>query len=164
MKIVWWLTTALSFIMMSCDPPNYVYEHSNHYTLDSPWLYRDSLVYTFQIKDTNRYYNLLLELDHDKKYAFENLYIKFDTKFPNAVSKSDVVSIALADEEGRWYSDCRGKACTFYLTLQDQAIFPQAGNYQLKLLPWMRSDTIKDIYRVAFKVEKMGKRPKTKSK
>ncbi|MEP7322615.1 MAG: gliding motility lipoprotein GldH [Saprospiraceae bacterium] len=158
MKNAWWIGAISSFILISCDPPNYVYERSNYFTIDSPWVQSDSLVYNFQVKDTNRFYNLLLEIDHDKKYAFENLYVKFDTRFPDSTHKSDIVSIVLADETGDWISDCRGKACTFYLTLQDQAIFPQKGQYQIKIFPWMRSDTIQNIYRVAFKLEKMEKR------
>ena len=158
MRIIGAVIIAISIMMMSCDPPNYIYEHSKRFTLDSPWTVKDSMVYNFQIKDTNRYYNLLLEIDHDKKYSFENLYVKFNTRFPDATNKQDVVNISLADETGDWYSDCRGKTCTFYLTLQDQAIFKTAGIYQIKLFPWMRSDTIPDIYRVAFKVEKSGKR------
>jgi len=142
----------------SCDPPNYIFEESTSFTLESPWLYSDSLVYNFKVKDTNRYYNLLLEIDHNKKYQWENLYVKIDTKFPDQKYKSQELSILLADETGEWYSDCRGKTCTFYLPLQEQAIFPYIGEYQIKIHPWMRQDTIKDIYRIGFKVERDGKR------
>ncbi len=152
------LCFVFSLIFLSCDVPQSIYEHSDLYTTQKPWVYSDSLIYRFNIKDTNRYYNLLLEIDHDKTYSFENLYIKLETLFPDKKAVADVVSMQLADETGAWYSDCRGKACTFYLTLQDQAIFSQQGAYQITLLPWMRSDTIQHIYRIAFKVEKDDKR------
>jgi len=144
-------------MLISCDPPNYVFEDSRSF-LDNPWVYPDSTEYRFSIKDTSRFYNLLMELDHGKKYPYENLYVQFVTTFPDASTTRDVVSISLADETGKWYSDCRGKTCTFYLTLQDQAVFKQKGDYSIKIIPWMRMDTIEDVYRLAFKVERDGKR------
>lgn len=155
-KWIWLLFLPL-VLVYACDPPNYIYEDSRSF-IDDPWVYPDSAVYKFTVKDTARYYNLLLELDHGKKYPYENLYVQFVTTFPDASSKTDVVSISLADESGNWYSDCRGKTCTFYLSLQDQAIFRQKGEYEIKVIPWMRMDTIKDVYRLAFKVERDGKR------
>lgn len=157
MSRYWYLSILSVTVFMACDPPNYIYEDSRSF-LDRPWVYPDSSVYRFSIKDTSRYYNLLLELDHGKKYPYENLYVRFVTTFPDASTTSDVVSISLADESGTWYSDCRGKTCTFYLTLQDQAIFKQKGEYSIKVIPWMRMDTIQDVYRLAFKVERDGKR------
>ncbi len=158
MKMIGFALFGLSLFFISCDTPKYIYEESHLYTLERPWTFDDTLIYRFEIKDTNRYYNLLLEVDHDKNYAFENLYVKFETLFPDTKVTTDVVSISLADAYGAWYSDCRGKTCTFYLTMQEQVIFAKPGAYQITLLPWMRSDTIKDIYRVAFRVEKDDKR------
>ncbi|MBK7437683.1 MAG: gliding motility lipoprotein GldH [Saprospiraceae bacterium] len=152
------IVLAFSTVLIACDPPNYIFEKSNDYSLEKPWTVADSLEYNFQVKDTSRYYNLLLEIDHHKDYKYENLYVKFVTTFPNQSHKTDVVSLSMADESGSWYSDCRGRTCTFYLTLQEHAIFSEPGSYQIKLSPWMRMDTIPDIYRVAFKVEKAGKR------
>ena len=149
-----------SFFLISCDPPNYVFEDSRSF-IGQPWVYPDSVVYRFKIKDTTRYYNLLLELDHGRNYPFENLYVRFETTFPDATVKSDVVSISLADETGAWYSDCRGRTCTFYLTLQDQVIFARPGDYEIRVRPWMRIDTIEDVYRLAFRVERGDKRPKS---
>lgn len=153
----WYMGLLCAGILFSCDPPNYIYEDSRSF-LDDPWVYPDSAVYHFAIKDTSRYYNLLLELDHGKNYPYENLYVQFVTTFPDATSVADVVSITLADASGQWYSDCRGKTCTFYLTLQDQAVFKQKGEYSIKVIPWMRNDTISDVYRLSFKVERDGKR------
>lgn len=144
--------------VVSCDPPNYIFEDNASFTIEKPWLFGDSIVYTFKVKDTNRFYNLLLEIDHNKKYQWENLYVKIDTKYPDQQLKTQELSILMADESGEWYSDCRGKTCTFYLPLQEQALFPQMGEYQIKIQPWMREDTIKDIYRIGFKVERDKKR------
>lgn len=152
------LSVALTALITSCDPPNYIFERTDLFSEEKPWIYTDSLVYNFKVKDTNRYYNLLIEIDHNKKYQWENLNVKIKTRFPDTHTQSRILSINLADEEGEWYSDCRGKACTFYLTLQEQAILPQRGEYTIVLYPWMRQDTIEDIYRVGFKVERNGKR------
>jgi gliding motility-associated lipoprotein GldH len=152
------LFLAIASFFISCDPPNYIFEDDALYDHQKPLTYRDSLVYNFKVKDTNRFYNLLIEIDHNKNYSWENLYVKIDTRFPDREQKSQLLSMTLADETGEWYSDCRGKTCTFYLTLQEQTIFPMVGDYQIKLFPWMRQDTIKDIYRIGFKVERDGKR------
>lgn len=151
-----YLSLLSACFWISCDPPNYVFEDSRSF-LANPWVYPDSTVYSFSIKDTSRFYNLLLELDHGKNYPYENLYVQFITTFPDASTVTEVVSISLADESGQWYSDCRGKTCTFYLTLQEQTVFKQKGDYSIKIIPWMRTDTIKDVYRIAFKVERDGK-------
>jgi gliding motility-associated lipoprotein GldH len=155
------LLFCLGWILTACDPPNYIFENDESFSDREPWLAHDSMVYEFTVKDTNRYYNLLLELDHHKKYEFENLYVKINTEFPDQKQTSQILNISLADATGQWYSDCRGKTCTFYLPLQEQAIFRQTGSYRISLQPWMRQDTIRSIYRVAFKVEKDGKRERS---
>ncbi len=141
----------------SCDGPDYLFQ-STRLLKDDHWMISDSASFTFNVTDTNRYYNLQLEIDHGKKYPYENLYLRIGTTFPDRKYTSDLINIDLANTSGQWYSDCRGKTCSIYIDLQKNLLFPQLGKYSLDIKPWMRMDTVPEIYRIELKVEKGNKR------
>ena len=70
-----------AFFLFSCGP-NYILDEKKEIT-NNQWNYSDSLSFTVNISDTNRYYNLYLDIEHLTEYSFKNMYIRLHSIFPS---------------------------------------------------------------------------------
>lgn len=153
---------------------NFMYDKTveipNHH-----WTYRDSLIFDFEIADTNKIYNLYLEINHDEAFAYQNIYVMTLTKFPNGMRPSQRLNIDLAEKSGQWKGEKSGKTWTHRVDLQEGAYFSQIGKYTLTLGQFMRQDSLPHINKVRFAIEetkldkgkvevKQGERPKEAQK
>ncbi|MEM6316469.1 MAG: gliding motility lipoprotein GldH [Bacteroidota bacterium] len=143
----------LSFLV-SCDDA-YVFEKS-YQIENSAWRYANKLDYTFEIGDTTKVYNLLLEVDHSVEYAYQNCYFKIYTTFPSGEQTEQVLSVDFADDIGRWQGDCGGENCTVVVDLQKKAFFNALGKHTITLEQHMRKDPLDGIASLAIKLEDIG--------
>lgn len=123
---------------------------------DKGWAYGDTLNFTFEIGDTNRVYNLWLEVHHAVDYKTQNLYTKLHTTFPDQQTLEEVVSLELADKAGQWYGKCGSEGCILRVPLQSDAYFNQPGQYKLAVEQYTRRDTLNGIHALRFAVEDTG--------
>lgn len=152
MKISLSICFALAFLLSACGP-NYVYNHKTSFDNDT-WTYQAIQQHQVEIKDTTYFYNLIIGVKHSPEYAFQNLYVKIKTIFPNQEKREQVVSLNLADGSGAWYGKCSGKTCRLDIPIQQNAIFEQAGTYQFSVEQYMRTEKVEGIKGMSFKVEK----------
>lgn len=145
------LLCLLSFGIFACGPA-YLYEES-HSLEDNVWSYGDSLHFTFTVSDTQQIYNLYLEVAHSPDYAYQNLYTRIHTRFPNGEQLSEPLSLQMADQVGRWFGDCNQSRCQFSIPIQQGAFFNQSGSYQVMVEQFMREDNLTGISEIGFKVE-----------
>ncbi|MEL6867552.1 MAG: gliding motility lipoprotein GldH [Bacteroidota bacterium] len=152
------LPGLLGFICALCIlacGPNYLYQETK--TLgDAGWTYQDSLDFPFSISDTNRIYNLYLDVEHDNSYPFQNMYIKIHTAFPDGQRPAQQVSINMADKVGQWYGNCGSTRCELRVPIQTGAFFNQAGDYQVTIEQFMRRDPLPGIKTLSFRIEDTG--------
>jgi gliding motility-associated lipoprotein GldH len=137
--------------LMSCGE-NYFFEQSIQIE-KSAWDYDNQLAYTFEVTDTTKVYNLLLEIDHSTEYAYQNCYLKIHTTFPSGEKVEQVLSIDLADKIGQWQGNCNSEACTVLLDLQKKARFNALGKHQITLEQYMRMNPLRGIHSIALKLE-----------
>jgi len=143
-----------SFFLISCGE-NYLFEKT--YEIEkSEWQYNNTLDYAFEITDTTKVYNLLLEVGHSVEYAYQNCYFKIYTQFPSGEKTEQLLSIDLADGIGRWQGDCGSKSCTILLDIQKQAFFNALGTHTITLEQYMRKNPLKGIESLAIKLEDTG--------
>ena len=148
------LLILASFFFFSCGE-NYLYEKT--YKIEKgAWKYDNSLDYAFEITDTTKVYNLLLEVGHSVDYAYQNCYFKIYTQFPSGEKMEQLLSIDLADGIGRWQGDCASSSCTVLLDIQKQAFFNTLGTHTITLEQYMRKDPLKGIESLAIKLEDSG--------
>ena len=144
-----------SIFFISCGE-HYVFEKT--YELEKgAWSYDNTLDYTFEITDTTKIYNLLLEVGHSVDYGFQNCYFKIYTLFPSGERTDQVLSIDLADGIGRWQGDCGGQSCSVLVDIQKQAFFNALGQHTITLEQYMRKNPLKGIESLSIRLEDTGR-------
>jgi gliding motility-associated lipoprotein GldH len=109
------------------------------------WIASDHNSFLLEAVDTITVYTMEIELNHDAKYPYQNLYIKTTTTFPSGKEVASVTSIELLKKDGSWAGDCSGKSCTLSLPLQQRFTFPEIGSYSWSVEPYMRKDTVEGL-------------------
>lgn len=116
------------------------------------WSYDDRLIFDFTIEDTLKKYNLLLDVEHNGDYGFQNLYVRFHTTYPSGETKTQTVSLELADKRGLWNGKCRGNTCTVEIPLQVNATFKEKGTYRIAIEQYMRKNPLPGIKGMVLKI------------
>ncbi|HFA47760.1 MAG TPA: gliding motility lipoprotein GldH [Bacteroidetes bacterium] len=122
------------------------------------WTYEDVLKFDFPIEDTSLTYNLMLDVEHAGDYGFQNLYVKFHTKFPSGEVKTQMVSLELAAKSGIWNGKCSGNSCTVEIPLQTNAVFKEIGEHQISVEQFMRKNPLPGVEGMTLKISPAGKR------
>ena len=151
---LFFLLLLTPFFFFSCGD-SYLFEKT-HAIEKGEWTYENTLDYTFEITDTTKIYNLLLEVEHSTDYAYQNCYFKIYTQFPSGEKTDQLLSIDLADGIGRWQGDCGSTSCTILLDIQKQAFFNALGSHTITLEQHMRKNPLKGIEQLAIKLEDTG--------
>lgn len=141
-------------LLVSCGE-NYVFEKTYEIEKEE-WNYANTLDYSFEIDDTTKIYNLLLEVTHSVDYSYQNCYFKIYTKFPSGEKTDQLLSVDLADGVGRWQGECSGESCTTLFDIQKQSFFNALGTHTITLEQYMRKDPLKGIQSLAIKLEDTG--------
>lgn len=123
---------------------------------DGKWYYKDSLSYDFTIKDTSKIYNLYLQVEHADTFAYENLYVKIHTIFPNNQRLEQQVSLELANKAGIWNEESNGGECRPLIALQEGAFFNQIGKYKLTIEQFMRFEPVLGVKKIGFLLQNTG--------
>ncbi len=149
-----YLILVLAFVFASCGE-SYFYEKT--YELpDNQWTYKDTLNFEVDITDTLKTYNLILEMEHNLDYPYQNNYIYIHTHLPQGEHLGKQLSIDLAAKNGKWYGKCNSKTCLFSTIIQPNAYFNQIGKHRFSIEQYMRMDSLPDIHAVSLKIQETG--------
>ncbi|MDH3649520.1 MAG: gliding motility lipoprotein GldH [Saprospiraceae bacterium] len=118
----------------------------------SQWSYDQHLIYSVDVQDTSARYDLVMDVSHSTEYAYQNLYVKIHTEYPDGQSRDQQISIDMADPSGHWYGRCGRSECVLRVVLQERAFFDQIGAHQFRFEQFMRMDPVEGINTVAFKI------------
>jgi gliding motility-associated lipoprotein GldH len=122
------------------------------------WAYQDTLNFGFEVQDTMILYDMVLNIQHRSEYAYRNIYTKIYTQFPDNQRIQQVLSLEVSEPSGKSVGKCSGGNCVVEVVLQPDAFFNKAGKYQLTLAQFMRTDSLKGIESIAFRVTDTGKK------
>jgi gliding motility-associated lipoprotein GldH len=138
-------------ILVSCSqPPAHSVSRSFE---DDLWTYTDSVIFEFDIEDTNALYDLQLTVVHHRDYGYQNVYTKVITSYPDASPvREEIISLELGSESGLWYGSCGGRHCTLDIPFQENVTFSSTGTYRIALYQHTRSDTLRGISRISFEL------------
>ncbi|MFM7106815.1 MAG: hypothetical protein ACKOW8_14985, partial [Flavobacteriales bacterium] len=64
---------------------------------NSKWLKDDALNMSFEVDDTIRLFDFFIDVRHDDRYNYSNLYVFVDMSFPNGKVSTDTLELTLAD-------------------------------------------------------------------
>ncbi len=122
---------------------------------DASWSYENVLPFEFEVTDTTKAYQILLEVEHAGDFGFQNCYIQITTKFPNGEEKKQPVSLELAAQSGIWTGKCSGNDCTIEIPLQAKARFKQPGKHSIIVEQFMRVDPLPGIKAISLKIQRV---------
>lgn len=119
------------------------------------WAYSNPLDFAFSIEDTSTLYNVFLEMKHREDFGTANAYAKLYVKFPDGKERVQQVSLELADSKGEWHGKCGGGSCVNRLSFMPNAVFEQAGTYQIRFEQYTRKDSLQGLQSLRLIVEKV---------
>ena len=143
---------SLWLLMSSCQGALY---NEEKVLENEIWAYSNPLSFEFMIEDTTEKYNVFLELKHREDFGTANAYAKLFVKFPDGKEREQQVSFELADSKGEWYGKCSGGSCVNRLSFMPDAVFEQAGNYQIRFQQYTRKDSLEGLQSLRLIVEKV---------
>lgn len=121
------------------------------------WMYSDTMEYRFDIADTSLVYNMYLDIAHADTFAYQNLYVKLTTIFPDGKRLKKTLSLDLFDAKGNPIGKKSGNGITQHLLLQENTFFNKAGQYGLTVEQNMRRDSLPGISRLGLSIQKTKK-------
>lgn len=119
------------------------------------WKINQKIQFQKEITDTTTMYNFFLNLRITKSYEYSNIYIFFDTKFPDGRYSRDTVECTLAAEDGTWLGKSSGSLIENKILFKNKVIFPITGIYTFSLEHAMRNDNLEEITDVGLCIEKI---------
>ncbi len=138
------LLLGLVIFLSSCSE-NYIF-HKKFEVLNSSWSESDPAIFDLEINlDTSSVFDLLIAMNIDDGYEYQNIYTQISTTFPDGSSIKDIISFDLADKAGFWKGDCSGHECEILFTLQKNVKFQEKGKYQFSITPHMRVNPVEHI-------------------
>ena len=150
----YYLITIIAFfaLLSSCDT---VYEQKIEIA-DQEWSYKDSVLFSIDVTETQSQYNVFIDLENSDLYPFSNLYLFISIKSDDNKVITDTVDVTLADYKGQWYGDKSGDNYEGHYLFKRAIIFPKEGEYQFSIKHGMRKDTLAGITAVGISVEKFN--------
>lgn len=117
------------------------------------WASDQPVEFQWEVKDTLRKHDFVLDLRHSQSYPYSNLYLFLTYQFPNGKSRVDTVECTLADEYGKWRGSGFGDLVDQRFMLHEEVMFPLKGRYALSVAHGMRTDPIEGIANVGMRLE-----------
>lgn len=150
----WLLLGVVLITASSCDKPLYSGERP---IAGSVWTYDNPLRFDWEVRDTQKLYDLWLEISHSPELSHQNVYVKVTTSFPNAPDQQQMLSLELLKPDGQPNGNCSSDDCTAYISLGQKLSFPSVGNYSLSLTQHSRRDSMPGIRSIGLEIREHRK-------
>jgi gliding motility-associated lipoprotein GldH len=149
-------TICILFVLLlgftACDSKR-VYEQN----IDIPeyiWNKDNPVYFDVEIKDTVSLHNVYINIRNASGYAYSNLYLFLDTKYPNNSMSRDTIECILADPSGNWLGDGSGDIWDNQILFKKNVRFKQIGTYKFRYEQAMRMPKLPMIMDVGLRIEK----------
>lgn len=118
------------------------------------WSYDEPQIFDVNIGDTSVTYNLYINVRHTDIYAFNNLWVKMTTVFPDSTRQENKLNVELSKPTGEWTGICVDGICFNSVLMQNNFKLPQKGKYSFILEQDMRTNPLADVLDIGIKIEK----------
>lgn len=112
------------------------------------WAYGDSLEPKFNVPNTEQAYSIKLKLDITEDYQYQNIYLLFRVIQPDGKVQSSLTNFVLLDNiSGKWFGSKKwfSKEYHYEKTLSKGIKFPAEGEYKIRVIQYMRDDSLRGI-------------------
>lgn len=148
------LIFLLAVLACSCDT-NRLHE-KNHDFEDQAWLSNDQPVFDFEVTDTVKTYNLYCNIRNSVDYPFSRIFINYSLQDSTgaSVSKDMIRAFLFEEKTGKPLgSSGLGNVYDQQVPVLKNFQFKKSGRYSLTYEQFMRTDTLKGILAVGFRLE-----------
>ncbi len=121
----------------------------NHSFQNNQWNYADSLQFSFQIPQKQRY-KIVLKAQLDENYPYRNLYVLLRTISQEQKLQSSLLNFVFVDSLGYWQIPQRFWGSSTYVFEQPIGFvqFSTPQKVQFRLIQFMRDDSLKGIKQI----------------
>ena len=156
MRIIFCLV-LIAMIVIGCDS-NRVYENNVDFK-DRAWKIAEPAKFDFQIADTTKKYNLLMDVRNSIDYPFARLFVNYELKKDSVTLSKELISVYLFDQKtGKSFGNSGiGDIYDHQFFIMKNYSFRKVGKYNMSFQQLMRQDTIPGILAVGLRVEVVGK-------
>jgi gliding motility-associated lipoprotein GldH len=141
----------LSTLLSSCDEARLIDENTS--IPNQAWYYKNKLNFDVNITDTNKTYNVYVNLRVGSDYKYSNFFVMVHQTNPNLQTTKERKELTLLDDRGNWLGKGLGDIFDFQIPIYTQKRFNQKGVYKIELEQNMREDTLSPIYAAGIRVE-----------
>jgi len=156
MRFSYILLIFTGLTLAACGP-SYLFEDEKTIS-NGEWSYRDSLDFKFTVTDTTALYNILVDFAYADTFPYQNIYVKFYTRFPDGKRLSKPLSFDFFDPIGNPAGKCSGGVCSAQIAIQQNAFFQKSGEYTITLEQFGRQDPLPGMKTIGLSIEKAGKK------
>jgi len=125
---------------------------SNEEIPDRKWTYRNHFKVPFEIKDSNKSYNVYFKLRHTADYRYANIFILVHFK-----DQKDKVTrryqFKLAKNDGEWLGSGSGNIFNYTFPLLTNHRFLHSGKFEIEIEQNMRDNPLLEIVDVGLLIE-----------
>jgi gliding motility-associated lipoprotein GldH len=121
---------------------------------EKEWSLENVTVFKPEVTDTISTSNISFIIRTGSSYPYRNIYLFVSTTSPAGKTITDTIQYMLADEKGKWYGKGTGDIHELNLPFKSNVYFPSKGIYSFKIQQGMRSETLKGVYDLGFRIEK----------
>jgi gliding motility-associated lipoprotein GldH len=107
----------------------------------------------FEVTDTINNYNFFVTLRNTDEYAYQNLFVFLNTKFPNGKNKLDTINCPLANMQGKWLGKGFGGVYDNRVLYMARKRFPIPGKYTIRIEQAMRDTLLLGVLDVGLRIE-----------
>lgn len=148
-----WILASLLFIVSGCDN-NKVFEGKKDFS-EKYWVFNNPAEFEFEINNTDKNYNLLVNIRNTAKYQYQNIYLQYylEDSTGRLLSK-ELKNIKLFNSKtgvplGKGLGDLYDIERTFI----ENYTFASNGKYKLRIDQFMRQDSLSEVLSVGLRVE-----------
>ena len=149
------IIVAISTIWSGCDSRR-VFEDNVEFRSRN-WKINEPVQFEFQIADTSRRYNLLLNIRNSLDYPYARIFVTYDLQKQDSTSlnKKMMAEYLFDQKTGKPFGTSGiGDIYDHQFPILKNYSFEKAGAYKIRLNQFMRMDTIPGILAVGIRVEK----------
>lgn len=144
---------ALLSVLSGCDARR-VFEENKSIPGQS-WKSGQPVRLLAEITDTLHPHNVFVNVRVTSSYAYSNLYLFLETRYPGGKISVDTLECLLADEQGRWLGKGSGNMWDNQILLKRNVRFHRKGVYSFLLTQGMRKEPLADVADVGLRIERV---------
>jgi gliding motility-associated lipoprotein GldH len=125
--------------LFSCGKPDF----TAYQSFDSGcWQIDDTLSCSYRNEEAGKQLSAEIQLVFMPDYGYRNLYLKWWVEGPSGILADTLLNEIFVDEFGAWQPARKGALYPYTFKAKPGVHFPDTGLYHIRLLQYMRDDTL----------------------